>query len=137
MDMKMLTRIQFIVILAIIVSATICEAEETDTSNNSTRIIFHYDGHEYPAELLEKSDDDQSIPAELRKHVQPGDHIGYRLYDGNKVIKDVAGSVTEYEQIVLSNGVVFSVRGKSIFEALKKLKVTLNILHTPNFGYLE
>ncbi len=76
-------------------------------------------------------------PPALREYVHLGDSIGYRRYVGNKVVENVAGSVTEDEQIVFSNGVGFSAKGKTIFEALKKLRATLNILHTPNFGYLE
>ena len=125
--------LRMVVISILFAIASIGQAEEADNINNITRIIFLYDNQEYSADSLEKSD----ISNELKHFVQPGDSVGYRRYEGTKLIEDVSGLVTEDGQIVFSNGIGYSADGKTVYEALMKLRETLSILLTPNFGYIK
>jgi len=133
----MIKYIQLMIVSIMLVFATFCFAGKNDNPENNTRVVFVYDDHEYPAALFEKSHDDQSIPSELRVDVQPGDSLGYRRYEGNEIIEDVSGSLTEDGQIIFSNGICFLVKKMTLFYVLKKLKATLITFHPPNFGYLE
>lgn len=127
---KQLQRIGISILFAI---ACIGQAEETGNINNSNRIVLLYENQEYSADSLEQSD----ISNDLNQLIQQGDSVGYRLYDGTRVIEDVSGSVTEDGQIVFSDGVGFSVDGKTVYEVLMKLRETLSILRIPNFGYIQ
>lgn len=117
--------------------SSICIVGETIATEDSNRIVFIYNGREYPSNLLEKSHDDQGIPIELQENTQPGDSIGYRRYKGTEIIEDISGSVTEDGQVTFSNGVGFSAKKKTIFETLQRLKANLILLHSSNIGYIK
>ena len=129
--------IKTILFSVIFILPSICIAGETIATEEIDRIVFIYNGLEYSSNMLERSHDNQEIPIELRENAQPGDSIGYRRYMGTKITEDVSGSVTEDGQVTFSNGVGFSAKKKTIFEILQRLKANLNLLHSPNIGYIK
>ena len=103
----------------------------------SNRLTFFYNGKEYSSELLENTPEEQPIPPELQAELLPGDTISYRHYRGGGVFEDVTGSVTENGKVSFENGVELSIRNSTVLEALRKLKDSISILHSPNLGYIE
>ena len=58
----MIKKLQFILIPIIFASTGICKADETNSSNKNTRIVFLYNDQEYSPNSLEKWDDEQNTP---------------------------------------------------------------------------
>jgi len=96
--------------------------------------VYLYNGKEYVSKY--------EIGKELGKEhdskkymLRPGESIGYRQYQNEKIVEEITGTVSNEGKLILSNGVEFSIEDKTIFEVFERMFKVLAFLNTYDYGY--